>query len=171
MRGNINEAPLLMIMHQVIHLTKHQAVPLFREFDLKPGSAGILFTLNEFGSMSQRELADRVGIKPPSMTVALKKMERQGYVSRTPDDSDQRVTQIEMLEKGRKCVIMAKKAISEMEAALFNGFSQEEKMLFRRLMLQMHTNLIEYNGWSEEDLEAHCGHIGRRRERHDEKTI
>ena len=51
------------------------------KMDLKPSQAGVLFSLKHWGEQSQKQLAERVGITPPSMTVALRKMEEKGYVT------------------------------------------------------------------------------------------
>lgn len=67
------------------------------ELDIKPSQAGILFSLKCWGEQSQRQLAQRVGITPPSMTVALRKMEEKGYVSRKTDEKDQRITRIQLV--------------------------------------------------------------------------
>ena len=67
-----------MLIHQVAHLAKYQTLKEMESCGLKPNQAGILFVLRSEGGLSQRELAKRMGVTPPSMTVALKKMEKQG---------------------------------------------------------------------------------------------
>ena len=143
MKGNIQEAPVLVLLQHMTHIFKQQSIPLFRKFGLTPGSAGILFTLSKYGTMSQRELAERVGITPPSMTVALKKMEKQNYISREPDEKDQRIIRIRLLEKGEKCVVHVKQAIKQLEETAFEGVSQEEHLLLRRILIQMYQNLMK----------------------------
>jgi len=171
MEKNINEAPFPVILHRVLHLMKQQTVPRFREVGLKPGSAAILFSLEECGAMSQRELAEHVGITPPSMTVALKKMEHKGYISRRVDEKDQRIIRIELQEKGVKCVALVKQSITKMEETLFEGFALEEKLLFRRFLLQMHDNLMRVTDWDESEFADCFQHIDRRRELQDEEII
>ena len=152
MEKNINDAPFPVLMHKLLHLMKHQAEPFFKSVELKHGSAGILFTLAKYGPMSQRELADKVGITPPSMTVALRKLENEGYIIRRTDKSDQRIIRIEMQEKGNQCLASVHQAMRETERALFAGFTQEDRMLLHRLMIRMYYNLLDSGGWSDEDL-------------------
>jgi len=152
MKENMNEAPLPILLHKVAHLAKCQAIPIFHQYDLKPGAAGILFTLDKSGSLSQRELADKVGITPPSMTVALRKMEEKGYISRKHDENDQRIFRIEIQEPGRRCAALVKQAMLQVEETLFKDFANEEKLLLRRLLLQMHSNLMQQNHWNEEEF-------------------
>lgn len=135
-------APITMILQQMLHLSKYQAMHLLERFDLKPGQAGILFTLNHHGSLTQRELAEKIGVTPPSMTVALRKMEESGYVKKEHDPKDQRKIQIQLTEKGAGCIGDMKKVFHQMEEIMFQGFLDEEKLLFRRFLMQMENNIL-----------------------------
>ena len=126
-------APVQMILQQLLHLTKYQAIHLLEHFDLNPGQAGILFTLSHRGNLTQRELAARIGITPPSMTVALRKMEEKGYVIKQPDELDQRKIRIDDM----------KKVFRQIEEIMFRGFLPEEKLLLRRFLLQMEENILK----------------------------
>ena len=65
-----------MLIQQVAHLTKYQTLKEMESCGLKPNQAGILVVLRSEGGLSQKELAKRMGVTPPSMTAALKKMEK-----------------------------------------------------------------------------------------------
>jgi MarR family transcriptional regulator for hemolysin len=52
--------------------------------------------------MSQRALADIVGIEGPSMVAALDRLEREGLVARLQTPADRRVKLIELTEAGRQ---------------------------------------------------------------------
>ena len=52
---------------------------------------------------SQKELADRLGVTPAAVTVALKKIEQDGYIERTLG-SDARYNELKITEKGRALV-------------------------------------------------------------------
>ena len=65
---------------QLMKFMQYQSMKRMEKMDLKPSQAGVLFSLKHWGEQSQKQLAERVGITPPSMTVALRKMEEKGYV-------------------------------------------------------------------------------------------
>ena len=62
--------PLQVLMHQVLHMEKQYMNRLMQPIDLKHGQAAILFVLWKKGPVSQRELADMMQLKPPSITAA-----------------------------------------------------------------------------------------------------
>ena len=43
-------------------------IHLIEPLKIKPGHAGILLFLRKAGPLSQREIADHIGVKPPSVT-------------------------------------------------------------------------------------------------------
>lgn len=94
------ESSVFFSIFQLMQFMKYQGMKRMEELDIKPSQAGILFSLKCWGEQSQRQLAQRVGITPPSMTVALRKMEEKGYVSRKTDEKDQRITRIQLAPKG-----------------------------------------------------------------------
>ena len=83
------ESSVFFSVFQLIQFMKYQAMKRMEEMDIKPSQAGVLFSLKCWGEQSQKQLAERVGITPPSMTVALRKMEEKGYVIRKQDKNDQ----------------------------------------------------------------------------------
>ena len=139
---NTEDESVFIVLHQLLHLSKYQAMKRMETLGLKPSQAGILFILNCEGELSQRSLADKIGIKPPSMTVALRKLEERGYIRREQDEKDQRIVRIRLSEKGRECIESLKGIMSDMEEVLYQGITSEEMMLFRRLVLEMRENLL-----------------------------
>lgn len=148
---DLTQKPAMMILNQVLHLTMRRSLHILEEYGLKPGQVGTLMTLSKNGGLSQREVAKAIGVTPPSITVSLQKMEKQGYIMRRPDEKDQRIIRIEITDKGRSCVALIEKVVEQVDAMLFEGMSAEEKMLFRRLLLQMNENLLKGQDGKEQD--------------------
>lgn len=140
---DMKNPPCVMLLHHLGHVVRYQAMDQLEKYDLKPSQAGILFILDSEGMLSQRELAEKMCVKPPSMTVALQKMEKNEYVTRKPDQEDQRIIRITLTEKGKNCVGEIKQALDRMEERMFRNFSQEERILVRRFLIQMMGNFME----------------------------
>ena len=141
MKGNINEAPLLGIMGGTMHRIGKQAKAMYSEYDLNMAQSKILFVLHREKSISQKELAKWLNVTPPSITSMIKKMEKEGYIARKVDEKDQRVMRLTLTEKGESVIDYVIRTSEELEKKVFKGMSAEEKMLFRRLLLQIMDNL------------------------------
>ena len=140
---NIEDARVFIVMHQLMHLSRYQAVRRMEDMELNPSQAGILFILNNQGRLSQRQLAEKIGITPPSMTVTLRKLEERGFITKEPDERDQRILRICLSEAGKECIEKIKSIMKDMEEILYRGFSVEERLLFQRLLLEMRENMLD----------------------------
>ena len=80
----------------------------------------------------------------PSITSAIQKMEREKYITRETDKSDQRVMRLTLAERGKACIQSVKNVGERMDEIIQGGMSLEEQLLFRRLILQVKDNLEKY---------------------------
>ena len=139
-----DDIPMMGIMGIALHKMINTAKGMYREFDLNRSQAAILFTLHRRKTMSQRELAEELDMTAPSITSAIQKMERGGYITRRPDQCDQRVMRLTLAERGQSCIQAVKDVGRRMDEIILGGMSLEEKLLFRRMMLQVKENLEKY---------------------------
>ena len=91
--------------------------------------------------MAQKELAKHIGVKPPSITVMLKKLEAEAYIEKKQDENDQRIMRIFLTEKGKNIAAKMETVMEQLEQEAFANMNEQEVMLFRRLLLQMRDNL------------------------------
>lgn len=130
-----------LLFGQVMHAYMQKSMGVFKEFQVHPGQAFLLNILDKENGMSQKELAEHIGVKPPSITVMLKKLEQEKYIEKKQDEKDQRVTRIYITESGRKLAKKVTDALQDMEKQAFSNMTELEVALLRRLLLQMKENL------------------------------
>ena len=68
------------------------------------GFRAILFCLAQKDGITQLEIARKVGIKPPTASVTLVKMETEGYITREAPKNDLRKIIVRLTDKGRETV-------------------------------------------------------------------
>lgn len=76
-------------------LHRQRADELLGEIGLHVGQEMLLGVLWSEGEMTQTELATRLEIQPATLTVALKRLERSGFIVRSRDPADQRVSRVQ----------------------------------------------------------------------------
>ena len=105
----------------------------------------ILFILEEFGEggaiATQKELAGKMRLSPTTITIALKDLERQGYVRKVTDGMDMRRNRVEITEAGRQIAARCREAFDEIDRNMYRGFTPEEIGLISSLYLRMTENL------------------------------
>ena len=90
---------------------------------------------------TQGELSRLVGIEQPTMAVTLKRMERDGLISRSPDPTHGRRTTVKLTAKGRTLSQLISKAAREVEKLATKGLSAHEVDEFFRIANIMTQNL------------------------------
>lgn len=79
-------------------------------------------------------------ITPAAVTGALKKLENDGYISRTLGH-DNRFNELEITEKGREVVEMSEKIFISTDKSLFDGFSDDELDIYIRCQEKIKENI------------------------------
>ncbi len=115
---------------------------LLEKIGVYPGQHPLLFSLSRRDGQSQKELADKLHIKASTITVMLNRMENANLIERRPDHEDRRISRVYLTEHGRKTSLEVKKILKRIDEECFNGFTVEERVLLRRLLMQMRQNLI-----------------------------
>ena len=100
----------------------------------------------------QKELSEILGMRPQSIGELLSKLEKKGYITRTPSLNDKRVIIVRLTEKGAGAEESGNSQSDPDD--IFGCLSEEEQSTFR-----------EYLDRMIDDLEERCGEGGERRRR------
>ena len=130
------------LLSQVCKLRRARGSALLDGIGLYRGQHFILSALWEREGMTHSELAQRLYVRPATITNGLKRMEKAGLIKRRQDTEDQRVSRVYLTEAGRNVRDAVERVWSDLEEQTFAGFSSEERALLRRLLLQLRENLI-----------------------------
>ena len=108
---------------------------------LYAGQDGVILALAEDGGLTAGALAARLGVKAPTMTRTIGRLEAQGFVERRPDETDGRLTVVHLTEAGRASIdhITAAGQLSERQAA--EGLSEKDVRNLLKLLRAMDENL------------------------------
>lgn len=128
-------------LKELVHLYFVKIYNQMESYGLHPGQVAVMKALDRKEGMSQRELADILHIKPPTVAVSIKRMEKNGFIERKSDEKDQRITRIYLTQYGKKINQEIVELLQKNEEELFQGFEEGEKYLFKRFFKQMIENL------------------------------
>lgn len=106
-----------------------------------PGQAGVLWALGADEGMSQRELAEKMHLAPPTVTAMLQKLERGGLIERAADENDQRVTRLRLSEAGHKLNRDLRVAHGQYIASTIGSMSEPDRRELARLLGQLSDNI------------------------------
>ena len=108
------------------------------------GAGRLLRILQKNDGMGSRDLADRMGIRPASLTEMLNRLEADGILTRQPDPADQRRNRIFIQEKG-DALLKKMKAVRQMERERINhSLTLEEQEQFVALCEKLTKSLEDF---------------------------
>ena len=130
------------MLAQICRLHHARAHVLLDKIGLYRGQPPLLDSLHEQEGLTHTELATRLRVVPATVTKMLQRMEKAGFVLRQPDVADQRVSRVYLTDAGREIQAEMLGVLRALAEETFDGFTLEERVLLRRLLLQVHENLI-----------------------------
>jgi len=103
-----------------------------------------LLFLSHYEGVPQTEIARSMHLSPASVTNMLQRMERDGWVERRPDPTDQRVSRVYLTQRARALQEEAASTFRELEQEVTCALTPGEQEELRKLLLKVHARLVEH---------------------------
>lgn len=126
---------------QLCRAHRNLAEQRLNQIGLYAGQEAILLVLLQQDGLSQSEVGERLGVEAPTVTKALKRLQKAGFVRREADRDDRRVSRVYLTAEGRRLGPQITQIWTEIEAQLVQGVSEAETLLLLRLLEQLQRNL------------------------------
>ncbi|GAA3444067.1 MarR family winged helix-turn-helix transcriptional regulator [Planomonospora venezuelensis] len=119
---------------------------LLAEIGLYPGQDRALFALWENGPQSQNALARIIGIDVSTMTKMLQRLERSGFVSRSPSPSNGRISIVSTTPKGDALRPEVERVAAEVHRRMTRGLTPEQVEALSSLLGVVRANVCREAG-------------------------
>ncbi len=122
---------------------RNKAGELLAAIDLYVGQEILLIHLWRENGQSLYEMAECMRVQPATVSRMIERMEKAGLVERRKDLDDGRVSRVFLTESGQKMREPVQRVWAELESICMANLTSDEKILLRRLLLQVEQNLRE----------------------------
>lgn len=92
-----------------------------------PSHGDVLIFLYEQDGLSVKELANKIHLTQPTVTVLINKLEKLGYVNRIKSGEDSRVTLVKLTEKGVALQPAFRDISDKLNEAIYGGLSPAQR--------------------------------------------
>ena len=117
-----------------------------KNIDAFNGAQGrILYVLWQEDNISLRDIAERTGLAPTTLTSMIDRMESAGLVSRLPDKADRRRTFLVLTDMSKGLYKDYQDVSSKMSRIFYEGFSEAEIAQCEGLLERIYNNLKQYD--------------------------
>ncbi len=108
---------------------------------IHPGQEALLELVSNESGLSQKDLAKKLKIQPPTVAVSIKRMEKAGWLTREIDETDKRISRVFITQEGQKVLEEVKIKSKELDDIVFAGIPEVEKCLLHRILIQIIENI------------------------------
>ena len=137
---------LIINLRDISHIMRMQ-------YEGKASQKRILIILSETGTITQKELTERLGIQPGSASEILSKLENAALITRTPNETDHRTIDIQLTDEGAELAFEAAEQRRHRHEEMFSCLSQVEKETLLSLLEKIHTD------WESRFLKCPAHHV------------
>lgn len=127
--------------HNLIRGNRQLMLRRLTEHGGHPGQTFCLKVLAEDDGITQSDLAERLSVARPTVTVMLQKMEKAGLIERRSDEQDQRYTRIYLTKAGWELHEEMRRELDEMILDVVGPLSEKDQTELLRLLGALNDNI------------------------------
>lgn len=131
-------------------------------YEGKGSQKRVLIVLNDVGTITQRELTERLGIQPGSASEVIAKLENAGLIVRTASEADRRTADISLTEEGKKMAVEAMEQRNRRHEEMFSCLSEDEKTQLLSVLEKINDDWLSRYQDAAEKKDAEDHHHGSR---------
>lgn len=125
---DVESAKLIILGENLSHYGLHVGQPrLLHLIKTNPGS-------------TQNQIAKMLRVSPSSLSMSIKRLEKQGLVKRLTPDNDQRRNELYLTGEGERVSKACKDVVLDMHDHLLSGFDEAEKIALKSYLIRMLEN-------------------------------
>ena len=108
---------------------------------LYPGQDAVLLALGADDGLSLRDLAERLTVRPPTITKTVARLTTQDLVEKRASATDARQSHAFLTAKGQALVEEVRETQRAVERNALRGLSEKERKMLRKLLQRVERNL------------------------------
>lgn len=128
-------------LSQAAHAYRVRAGSRLARIELHSGQEALLKALGEADGRSMSDLAETLGVQPPTVTKMISRLAAQGYVERRASKGDGRQALVYLTERGTKAIDGIDKVWKRIEKDACSGIDDKDRKRLRKLLRQIERNL------------------------------
>ncbi len=105
------------------------------------GQDQIMLALAGEDGQTPGQLASRLGVRPPTITKTINRLQAQGFLDKKASDQDARQAHISLTELGRDTIKAIEKSVRKTEKQALKGLDKKEQKTLAKLLARVEANL------------------------------
>lgn len=136
-----NDEELYLEIRKMMKTHFIQSREVLEQHGLYVGQPRFLFVLLKHKGISQKEMAEILGVKPATVNVTVKRLEKSGFIEKKLDETNKRISRLYLTEQGEKTCLAVKEIMKDLNEKSFDILSIEEKTSLKNILKKVNDNL------------------------------
>jgi DNA-binding MarR family transcriptional regulator len=111
------------------------------EKKLYAGQDQLMLALAMVDGQTPGQLSAELGVRPPTITKTISRLQAQGFLEKRGSESDARQAHIFLTEAGREAIMLIEKAVKKTEKKALDGLDKKDRKTLYKLLKKIEANL------------------------------
>ena len=107
------------------------------------GQDQIMLALDREDGQTPGQLASRLGVRPPTITKTINRLQAQGFLDKRASEADARQAHISLTDLGRDAIKSIEKSVRKTEKQALKGLDKKEQKALAKLLGRIEANLSD----------------------------
>lgn len=128
-------------LHSAARLARTALAARLLEHGFYAGQDQIMLALDREDGQTPGALADRLGVRPPTITKTINRLQAQGFLEKRNSIFDARQAHIFLTGAGRDLIVSIEKSVKKTEKQALKGLDKKEQKTLAKLLARIEANL------------------------------
>lgn len=136
-----DKATTMSRLHSAARLSRTALAARLLAHGFYAGQDQIMLALERDDGQTLGQLANKLGVRPPTVTKTINRLQAQGYVEKRACATDARQANVYLTEEGRAMMRAIEKAVKRTEKQALKGLDKKEQKTLAKLLGRVEANL------------------------------
>jgi DNA-binding MarR family transcriptional regulator len=148
-----NRSATMSRLHSAARLSRTALAARLMAHGFYAGQDQVMLALDQQDGQTPGQLAARLGVRPPTITKTINRLQVQGFLEKRASEADARQAHIFLSEAGRETIRAIEKSVRKTEKLAFRGLDKKDQKLLAKLLSRIEANLSD-SATAEAEVEA-----------------
>ena len=130
-------------LHSAARLSRTALAARLLTHGFYAGQEQIMLALDREDGQTPGQLAGRLGVRPPTITKTINRLQVQGFLDKKASEQDARQAHVFLTETGRDTIRAIEKSLRKTEKQALKGMDKKEQKTLAKLLARIEANMSD----------------------------
>lgn len=130
-------------LHSAARLSRTALASRLLAHGFYAGQDQIMLALHRQDGQTPGQLASLIGVRPPTITKTINRLQAQGFLDKKASETDARQAYVSLTDTGREAIRAIERSVRKTEKVAFKGFDKKDQKALTKLLSRIEANLSE----------------------------